>query len=379
VCGKLLEHGGSSHGLESARPRAHRPRGVVRRAGSVSRAYSGAMQTVSVVVTAHAEGLPDFGPLSVLTEARPDLLPVLLVLVPAAAYVYGVRRLTARGDRWPVGRSISFLVGGLGTVALATLSGIAAYDTSLFAVHMVQHMMLSMVATVFLALGAPVTLALRTLPQRPRGLLLRLLHSRVAEVVSFPLIPWVLFVASPFALYFSGWYAATLDSTVLHELLHVHFLAVGSLFFWPLLGIDPVPGRSGHPFRMLLVAATLPFHAFLGVAIMSVEPDGRGLLAGQHYLPLHGLAESVFQQQLGGGLLWASGDVIGLLFLAVLLTQWMRASEREAEREDRRLDRLDARAVSAASAGATPVGSTPVGSTPAGSTAAGSPPTGQGG
>jgi putative copper resistance protein D len=294
------------------------------------------------MVLAHADGLPAFDALSVFTQARPQLLPVLLVLLPGAAYVVGVRRLSARGDRWPVGRTISFLLGGLGTIALVTLSGIAAYDTSLFAVHMVQHMLLSMVATVFLALGAPVTLALRTLPQGPRGLLLRLLHSRFAQVMSFPLIPWVLFVASPFALYFSGWYGATLDSNVLHELLHLHFLAVGSLFFWPLLGVDPVPGRSGHPFRMLLVAATLPFHAFLGVAIMSVEPDGRGLLAGEHYLPLHGLAESVYQQQLGGGLLWASGDVIGLMFLAVLLTQWMRASEREAAREDRRLDRLEA-------------------------------------
>ena len=293
-------------------------------------------------VLAHADGLPDFSLLSIVTEARPGVLPLALVLLPAAAYLVGVQRLTSRGDRWPVGRTLSFLFGGLGTIAMATLSGIAAYDTSLFAVHMVQHMMLSMVATVFLALGAPVTLALRTLPSRPRAVLLRLLHSRFAQIVSFPLLPWMLFVASPFALYFSGWYAATLDSAVLHELLHVHFLAVGSLFFWPLLGIDPIPGRSGHPFRMLLVAATLPFHAFLGVAIMSVEPDGRGLLAGEHYLPLHGLAESVFQQQLGGGLLWASGDVIGLLFLGVLLTQWMRASEREAAREDRRLDRLEA-------------------------------------
>ena len=309
------------------------------------------MQTV----LAHANGLPDFDALSVFTQARPEVLPLLLVLVPAAAYVVGVRRLRARGDRWPVGRTIAFLGGGLGTIAVATLSGLAAYDTSLFAVHMVQHMLLSMVATVFLALGAPVTLALRTLPQRPRRLLLRLLHSRLAEIVSFPLLPWVLFVASPFALYFSGWYAATLDSAVLHELLHVHFLLVGSLFFWPLLGVDPVPGRSGHPFRMLLVAATLPFHAFLGVAIMSVEPDGRGLLAGEHYLPLHGLAESVYQQQLGGGLLWASGDIIGLMFLAVLLTQWMRASEREASREDRRLDRLEAAVAAADRAPAAPV------------------------
>ena len=292
---------------------------------------------------AHGGVLPEFGPLSVLTETRLSPVPLLLVLLPAAAYLYGVRKLRRRGDAWPVARTLSFLVGGLGIIALATMSGLAAYDLSLFSVHMVQHMLLSMVATVFLALGAPVTLALRTLPKRPRGLLLGVLHSRVAAVISFPLVPWLLFVASPFALYFSGWYAATLDSTVLHELLHLHFLVVGSLFFWPLLGIDPVPGRSGHPFRLLLVAATLPFHAFLGVAIMSVEPDGRGLLAGEHYLPLHGLAESVYQQQLGGGLLWASGDIVGLLFLAVLLTQWMRASEREAEREDRRLDRLDAR------------------------------------
>ena len=295
-------------------------------------------------VLAHRDGLPEFGAWSVVTQARPELLPLLLVLVPAGLYLYGVRRLTARGDRWPLARTLSFLVGGLGTIAVATMSGLAAYDVSLFAVHMVQHMLLSMVATVFLALGAPITLALRTLPLRRRRQLTVVLHSRVAAVLSHPLVPWLLYVASPFLLYFTGWYEATLDNRVLHEMLHLHFLIVGALFFWPLLGVDPVPGRSGHPFRMLLVAATLPFHAFLGVAIMSVEPDGRGLLAADHYLPLHGLAESVYQQHLGGALLWASGDLVGLLFLAVLLTQWMRASEREADREDRRLDRQDAAA-----------------------------------
>ena len=295
-----------------------------------------------MTLLAHRDGLPEFGAWSVFTQARPELLPVLLVLVPAALYVLGVRRLHARGDRWPVGRSLSFLLGGLGTIAFATMSGLAAYEGSLFAAHMAQHMLLSMVATVFLALGAPITLALRTLPLRHRRRLMAVLHSRFAALVSHPLVPWLLFVASPFALYFTGWYEATLQDRVLHELLHLHFLLVGSLFFWPLLGVDPVPGRSGHPFRMLLVAATLPFHAFLGVAIMSVEPDGRGLLAADHYLAQHGLAESVYQQQLGGGLLWSSGDLVGLLFLAVLLMQWMRASEREAAREDRRLDRLEA-------------------------------------
>jgi putative copper resistance protein D len=305
---------------------------------------AGALLDPSVRVLAHEDGLPPIGPGALLTQAHPELLPLLLILLPAAAYLYGVRRLTSRGDAWPIGRTLSFLVGGLGTIAVATLSGLAAYDTSLFAAHMVQHMLLSMVATVFLALGAPITLALRTLPQRPRSALLAVLHSHVARVLSFPLFPWALYVASPFALYFSGWYEATLDDRLLHELLHLHFLAVGAVFFWPLLGIDPVPGRGSHPFRILLVSSTLPFHAFLGVSIMSVERDGRGLLAADHYLPLHGLQESVFQQQLGGGLLWASGDIIGLLFLGVLVTQWMRNSEREARREDRRLDREDAAA-----------------------------------
>ncbi len=292
-------------------------------------------------VLAHADGLPPFGPLSVLTEARPEALPSVFLLLVGGLYAWGVVRLRLRGDAWPVGRTVSFLGLGLGTVALATLSGIATYDESLFAVHMVQHMMLTMVASVFLALGAPVTLALRTLPPRPRRALLGLLHSRPVAVVSFPLVGWLLFVSSPFALYFSGWYEATLDHRVLHELLHVHFLAVGSLFFWPLLGVDPVPGRVGHPMRMLLAASTLPFHAFLGVAVMSVESDGRGLLAGAHYLQLHDLTEAVYQQQVGGGLLWASGDIVGLLFTFTLLAQWMRASEREAVREDRRLDRLE--------------------------------------
>ena len=287
-------------------------------------------------------GLPPFGPLTVLTGARLEVVPLLVVLVLGGLYLLGVRRLRARGDAWPVGRTVSFLLLGLGSFALATMSGLGAYDEDLFSVHMVQHMLLAMVVPVFLALGAPVTLALRTLPRSPRAALLGLLHSRPVALLTFPAIGWLLFVGNPFALYFSGLYEATLQSTALHELLHLHFLAVGSLFFWPLLGIDPVPGRVGHPFRMLLVTATLPFHAFLGVAIMGVEADGTGLLAPGHYLALHPLAEAVRQQEIGGGLLWASGDLVGLLFLFVMTWQWMRASEREAAREDRRLDRLEA-------------------------------------
>jgi putative copper resistance protein D len=285
--------------------------------------------------------LPEFGWTTVFTQARPDLGPLVGLLLAAGFYVLGVRQLSARGVAWPVGRTIAFLGGGIGVLAVALLSGLAAYDDTLFGAHMIQHMLLQMVAPVFLALGAPVTLALRTLPRRERGWLLALLHSRVARVLTFPLIPWVLFVGSAFALYFSPVYGASLDNDLIHEAVHLHFTAVGCLFFWPMVGIDPVPGRVSHPFRMLLLFATLPFHAFLGIAIMSVTPNGAGLIAADHYVPLRGLHGAVFQQQVAGGALWSSGDLVGLLFIGVVLTQWMRASEREAVREDRRLDRLE--------------------------------------
>jgi cytochrome c oxidase assembly factor CtaG len=294
-------------------------------------------------VVSGAGGLPPFGGLTVFNEARFPLVPTLGIVLAGVVYLWGVRRLTGRGDAWSWTRTTSFLLGGLGTLVLALCSGLATYDNVLFGAHMVQHMLLAMVAPVFLALGAPVTLALRTLPARPRATLLSVLHSRFARVVSFPAIPWVLFIGSPFALYFSGWYPATITSPTLHDLLHLHFVLVGSFFFWPIIGVDPVPGRVSHPFRVLLLFASMPFHAFLGVAIMSVSANGNGLIAGPQYLAIGvSRAQAVFQQQVGGGLLWASGDIVGLLFIMVAVVQWMQASDREAAREDRRLDRLEA-------------------------------------
>ena len=141
---------------------------------------------------------------------------------------------------------------------------------------MVQHMVLSMVAPIFLALGAPVTLALRTLPARPRRRLLAVLHSRVAEVLTFPLVAFGLFVVTPFALYFTGLYRADAASTRwLHELVHAHFIIVGCLFFWPLLGLDPLPGRWPYPARALLMFLSVPFHTVLGLTIMQSTDAAR--------------------------------------------------------------------------------------------------------
>lgn len=285
-----------------------------------------------------------FTPVRLVTGSSIVQWPALILLLAAAGYLYGVHRLRGRGDRWPARRTIAFLVGGLGAIATATLSGLAAYDDTLFSAHMVQHMILIMIAPIFLALGAPVTLALRTLPVRPRRVLLAALHSRVAAIAAFPLVGFVLFTLSSYALYFTGWYEASLRSNLMHEAVHVHFLLVGCLFFWPLVGLDPVPGRVAYPIRALLMFASLPFHAILGLTIMSAKQ----VIAGDYYAAAAPGVDHLADQGIGGGLLWAAGDLVALLMLGVLLGQWMRASEREAQREDRRLDRLEAQQAAAA-------------------------------
>jgi cytochrome c oxidase assembly factor CtaG len=296
----------------------------------------------TVLAFATASALPPFGPGRIITEWGMDPFLTVLTVWVAGAYLVGVRTLHRRGDKWPWPRTVSFVVVGMGTFYVATSSGLAAYDTTLLSVHMVQHMLLSMVVPLALALGAPVTLALRTLPKRPRGVLLSVLHSRPARVLTFPPLTFLLFVLSPWVLYFTGWYDASLRHPYVHEMTHVHLVLIGSLFLWPMLGIDPVPGRVAYPFRMLLMLLTLPFHAFLGLTIMGEDT----VIARDWYssLPEGWLPAPAADQHLAGGILWGTGDLVGLAFFIVFFAQWARSSMQEAAREDRRLDLLESRA-----------------------------------
>ena len=293
-----------------------------------------------------AHGTDDLGPPTVGTLLAPRVGSwlTLALVVAAGLYLYGVWVLHRRGDRWPVGRTLLFLGPGLGGIAAVTLTGFAGYDDLLLSVHMVQHMVLSMVAPIFLALGAPVTLALRTLPRGPRRVLLAVVHSRVARVLAFPLVAYALFVATPFALYFTGLYRLTLENDFVHELTHLHFVVVGCLFFWPLLSVDPLPGRWPYPGRALLMFLSTPFHTVLGLTIM----QSATLIGGDWYPSLHlPWSDPVADQRMAGGILWASGEFVSVTMLAVLVVQWMREAEREARRVDRQLDREEAEAAAA--------------------------------
>ncbi|WP_433302488.1 cytochrome c oxidase assembly protein [Actinoplanes sp. CA-030573] len=305
------------------------------------------VETPTSLASAGDTVLPPFTAASIFTEFHVASLVGLFLLVAGALYGYGVHRLRLRGDHWPAGRTVAFVAGGLGSIAAVTVSGIEAYDDTLLSVHMVQHMVLSMVGPIFLALGAPVTLALRTLHGPSRRTLLAVLHSRVVKVLTFPLVAFGIFIANPFILYFTGLYRATLEHAWLHEFIHIHFIVTGCLFFWPLLGLDPLPGRWPYPGRALLMVLSVPFHTVLGLTIM----QSKTLLAGDYYPNLHLTWSNPWNDQvLAGGILWAGGEIVSVTMLGILVLQWIKQSEREARRIDRALDRQEAQEAARAAA-----------------------------
>ncbi len=266
---------------------------------------------------------------------------VTVIVIAAALYALGVIRLARRGDAWPVLRSVSF-AGGLLIFFGATCTGLAQYGMYLFSSHMLQHMTLSMVAPIFLLLGAPITLALRALhPAQaghtgPRELLLALLHSRFARVVASPLFTLPLFIASLYGLYFTPLLDDLMRGTVGHDFMLVHFLGVGLLFFWPILGVDPAPHRSPYVIRILELFAAMPFHAFFGVAVMMSSSLITTVFA--HPPAAWGIS-AASDQSTGGALAWAFGEAPTLIVLLVLFAQWSKSDQREAKRRDRKADR----------------------------------------
>ncbi|MFD8497500.1 cytochrome c oxidase assembly protein [Amycolatopsis sp. NPDC059657] len=275
-----------------------------------------------------------------LFDWRFDLVYGSLALVLAALYLAGVRRLRARGDSWPVGRTVAWLAGCF-VLLFATSSGIGLYSPAMFSVHMGSHMLLSMIAPVLFVLGGPVTLALRALPAAgkeappgPREWLLAFVHSPVSRFLTHPVVALLLFVGSFYGLYFSGLFDSALNYHWAHLAMNAHFLLVGYLFYWPVIGVDPAPRRIPALGKLGMMFAAMPFHAFFGVILMNMQT-----VIGESFyrsLKLPWVGDLLIEQRLGGGIAWAAGEIPVLLVLVALLVQWARADEREAKRKDRR-------------------------------------------
>lgn len=280
-----------------------------------------------------------------LFDWRFDLLFGTAAIVAAVMYVAAVYRLRHRGDAWPVGRTVAWLL-GCAALLFTTSSGLGRYMPAMFSMHMIAHMMLSMLVPVLLVLGAPVTLALRALPTAGRGAppgprewLLAALHSRASRVLTNPIVATVLFVVGFYGLYFSGLFNAAVSDHGAHVLMNVHFLLSGYLFYWVVIGIDPTPRPIPHIAKIAMVFSSLPLHAFFGVVMMGMQT----VLGATFYrsLQLSWHTDLLGDQKLGGGIAWAAGEIPLVIVMLSLLIQWRRSDQRTAKRLDRAADRDD--------------------------------------
>lgn len=300
-----------------------------------------ASPTPAEIVTGHA--LPPAPTLELwLTSFRWDLLPALGCVAGVLVYVRWVLRLRRRGDAWPVHRTVSWVAGML-LLAWTTSGGPSVYGHVLFSAHMLQHMALVMVVPILVVLSAPVTLAARALPPRadgswgPREYVLGLVHSRWAQLLANPVVAAVVFAGSMFAFYFTDAFELALSTYVGHLLMVAHFTLAGYLFINGLIGVDPGPRRPGYALRLLLLFATMAFHAFFGLALVSSEtllaPRWFGLL-GRPWGP-----SALADQHAGGAIAWGISELPMLVLAIGIAAAWARDDERTARRQDRAADR----------------------------------------
>jgi putative copper resistance protein D len=276
----------------------------------------------------------------------PDALMIGVLITAVALYIKGVVVLTRRGDKWPVGRTIAFAL-GISAIDYATSGGLGVYAKFSFEYHMIAHMLLGMVAPIGIVLGAPITLALRTLPQgrNPeergvRGTLIALLHSKPAGIFTNPVVILAIFDGSLFALYMTPLFGNMMQSHLGHLLMNVHFLLAGILFFHVIIGIDPNPRKVPYIVRIVILFAAMSIHAFFAIALISTST----LLDQGYFVSLQTPwnLDLLADQHAGGSIAWAMGEIPILIALVATFIQWMRDDQRETKRIDRNEARLAA-------------------------------------
>jgi len=264
----------------------------------------------------------------------PVAIPLALAALGWLALDRRVRR--RHPDRpIPALRSAAF-VGGLAAIAIALMSGIERYDTTLFSVHMAQHLLLLLVAPPLIALSAPITQLLRGSSSELRNrALLPILHSTPVAVLAHPVVAWLTFALVLWVTHFSPLFNLALDDQGAHDVEHAAYLLSGLLFWWPVVGLDPAPRRMSYPARVLYLLLQLPFNSFLGMAILFATSP---LYA--HYATLgspYGIAP-LADQELAGGIMWLAGDVAFIGAIFGVIAAWMRHDQRDAPAAERRAD-----------------------------------------
>lgn len=285
---------------------------------------------------------PELTPIRWLTMWKLDLVWAIICIGAVVAYLVGVRRLAKRGDKWPVLRTVSW-VSGMAVLFYTTSGALNAYQEYLFSVHMIGHMILAMGIPVLLVPGAPVTLLMRAVEKRTdnsRGIrewVLWAVHTKYARFVANPLVAAVLFASSLVTFYYTPLFSWATQEHIGHQWMVVHFLITGYLFAQALIGIDPGPVRLPYAARLLLLIATMAFHAFFGLSLMS----GSGLLLADWYGAMGRTWGEVplDDQHTGGAIAWGIGELPTAALTIIVSIQWFKSDARDAKRLDRQSDR----------------------------------------
>jgi cytochrome c oxidase assembly factor CtaG len=272
---------------------------------------------------------------------HPDWVWLVISLVAIWLYVTGYALLRTRGDAWPAGRVVAWVLGWL-VVIWATCAGVAWYAPVSFALHMVSHMALAMMAPVLLVLGGPITLALRVLPAAPNGArgprewITWALSTPFTRFVTHPAYVLFIYTVGLYGLYYTSLYERLMASHLGHFAMQVHFLAAGYLFYWVVIGVDPGPRRLGYPARLILLMASLVIHSFFAIPMMMTEAP---MVQGWYDLVQPPwLTDPVQDTRVAGAIAWGFGELPTLIVAITLGIQWARADDREARRADRRAD-----------------------------------------
>src|ERR1700722_3428964 len=235
---------------------------------------------------------------------------VVVVLV-AVWYLRAAQHLRARGRPWSRSRTASFL-GGLLCVELALGSSVASLAQSRFTAHVAQHLLLMIAAPPLGALGAPLTLLLQTARRPLKTFVLSVLHSRVFAVVSHPIVVFFLYYISMFAFFLTGAIGYAMEHMWLMDLINLGFLGGATLFWWPMVGQDPIPRWNMNPgFKMINLLIGVPIESFLGVAL---------LMKATPVASMYTLAST----HTGGGVLWAATEFATVVALAPIYSQWTK-------------------------------------------------------
>lgn len=306
--------------------------------GWVLRVLAAGAAGLSAALPAAAHGPAPAGPpdaASLLLGWTFEPLPTLGITAALAWWAWAVRRVNETHPANPVSpRRTAAFAAGMAALAFALLSGIDRYDTTLFSVHMVQHVLLTLVAAPLIALAGPITLLLRVAaPGTRRRLLLPLLHARVTRLLSFPVVAWVIFAAVMWTSHFSPLFDTALEDPVVHDVEHAAFLAAALLFWWPALGVDPAPWRMPHPVRALYVFLQMTQNTLLAVVLVNATS-----VLYPHYATLERTwgPSPLEDQQMAAAFMWVAGDLLFLAAIFMILVGWSRAEARDTARADRR-------------------------------------------